>query len=276
MKKGTLIVAMLFLLAVPRSGHGNMLVYDAINYLQSLTAYLKEVEECMSIVNTEWATLEEYRRNIEQVKRKISEYERMMKAGQKVVDLIEEEKWKQAAKRTRRLYDWGMNEFFDQRPGAPVDIEELLKEHFYMPRDPDDVITDTENLDIESDRMEREISFNYEELEALKRRLLYAAGTQSESDRRREEVFPKMKEMLDEADGESPEALLKAMAQQNMILMQQLQDLIDQQTQAAVNEDNERARKASESAEFIDYETNRLDDRQPRTFKWDGDRLGEM
>lgn len=274
MKRMIVALIMLVLLIIPSPVRcGGIPVYDGINYLQALLLYLKEIEECMAIVNTEWATLEEFRRNVEKIRRQINEYERMFKAGEKVIDLIEEEKWKDAAKRARRLYDWGLDEFFDKRPGTPVDIEDLIGEYFYIPRTSDEVITDAEEVDIESEKINREIRLNREELEILKRRLLYAAGTQSESDRRRKEVFPKARDMLNVAEGESAEALLKALAEQNMILMQQLQDLIDYETQAAINAGNDRVRRASESAEFIDHEVERLNNRQPRQFKWGKDRI---
>ena len=279
MQKRILIVIVLVSVSLFGSSSGfcgGIPVIDSTNYLQALISYAKDLEEYLSIVNVEWATVEKYRKELQKTRRQIQTYQRMLRDAERISTLIKAEEWKSAAKGTKQLYNRGMKEFFDKDPSRPVDLEELLKTGFYVPKDPDQTIDDVASSGIDSERENRNINFDDSQIKAYENRVRFTAGSQSESIKRREDIIPRFEDMVEDLDDEE-KAEERLIAKQNLIVMRQLQDLIDTQNEWLLNAGAEEAKRASENAEFIDHQTKRLEERNASgRYQWDGERIGEL
>ena len=258
---------------------GGIPTIDVANLTQQLVQYLQQMKDYQELLNqssTETAQYLQMVRDYQQVLRQYQSYLNQLRSIQRLIDVQD---WNrlmgvisQYAGQAKRSY--AVLTMDPESESYEEDLDTVLKEYGYVPRDPAEVEADAMALGTWSEEYARKVREDYENFELFKDRLRMTSAARYAKDQIAEKI-ELHKETVSNLGDESDLATQQEMAAQNITIMEQLQQTADIQNKTLMNMDNERAQRASEAAKFRDSEQERLRNRQ--TTELSGrDRWGEF
>jgi hypothetical protein len=142
------------------------------------------------------------------------------------------------------------------------DIDNVLGNYGYVPRDPVEVQADVESMGLWTEQYEREVEEDYNNYDLLKDRMRMVSENVERSKERKKHIERHARIVKNLGD-ESDLATLQEMATQNVLIMNQNEDLIQILNQQLMNQEMLKAERAAAKAKARDAEIERLKNRKP-------------
>lgn len=270
MKKIVLILSMVTLIGVmttPNQGccYG-IPVFDTSNMINQLRDLLQQIKQYQEAINQSTKLTQQYMQMIRDYQQVLRQYNHYLNQIKSVRHMISNRDWLRILRTIKYYYGKSKRSVIvksdPESSNYESDMDTVLGQYGYVPRDPAEVEADARQLGIWTDQYGREVRKDWEKYELYKDRLRMVNRNANESVERLKRTIPEHANTLNSLGDESDLATMQAIAAQNLTIMNQMESLVQIQNQTLLNMEMEQAERAAESAKWRDAEINRLKNRQ--------------
>lgn len=269
MKKIVLILCMATLLGVtatPQQGHCTGIpVFDASNMINQLRDLLQQIQQYQEAINQSTKLTQQYMQMIRDYRQVLRQYNHYLNQIKSVRHMISNRDWLRILRTIKYYYGKSKRSVIvksdPDSSNYESDMDIVLGQYGYVPRDPAEVEADARQLGIWTDQYGREVRKDWEKFELYKDRLRMVSDNRKKYQEFDEKINDHIN-IVENLGDESDLATQQAIARQNLTLLQQMKTLIQIQNQTLLNMEIEHAERAAESAKWRDSEINRLKNRQ--------------
>jgi hypothetical protein len=244
-------------------------VIDAANIMDNLMQYILMIQEYTELISQTDIEAEQLLQLIEQYTQTLREYQQYLHQIKALRHYMSEKDWLQLLKEIDQYYRYygkgdmsTIPEMDRQSSTYEGDLDAVLGQYGYTPRDPKEVESEASALGIRSGKMMTDANREWATQQKFKdqMRMVTENEKQREENKKKINVLNMATKNLDDA---SDLATLHLMALQSQVLLNQVNDLLITQNQQMLLMESQEQLRAARKAEARDRELRRLKEREP-------------
>lgn len=261
----------------PKSAHaGGIPTIDIAGLMQKLISYLTQLMEYSEAMGTASSNAQQYAQMIRDYQQKLREYQHYLAQLQSIRHMMSNQDWLLLMRTIRNYYGRSKRSVImtmDVNSGSyEQDVDTVLKNYGYVPRDPTQVQNDASSLNIWTDQYRKEVEQDHEQFNLYKDRLRLVSSNAARSRERQQDDIRALSDSLDNLGDESDLQTLQLIAAENLTMIKQKEQELDMLNQQLLFQQNQEAQMAAKRAKARNDELQRLRNRQnvqtPGNSRW--------
>jgi hypothetical protein len=245
---------------------GGIPTIDIAAIMQKLISYLTQLMEYSEAINNVSENAKQYAQMIRDYQQKLREYQHYLNQIQSIRHMISNEDWLRLMQTINNYYGRSKRSVImtmDVNSGSyETDIDQVLGNYGYVPKDPTQVQSDAQSLNMWTPQYQREVERDHEIFNAYKDRLRLVSRNAARSRERQQQEIPALTQALSSLGDESDLQTLQLMAAENLTMIKQKEQELDILNQQLAFEQNKEAVAAAKRAKARHDELTRLRNRQ--------------
>lgn len=283
MKRKIMVIVLVMALAVFSSGPSNLLglggmgnvrtahaggipTIDIAAIMQKLISYLTQLMEYSEAISNVSENAKQYAQMIRDYQQKLREYQHFLNQIASIRHMISNQDWQRLMQILNNYYGRSKRSVImtmDINGGSyERDMDTVLGNYGYVPRDPQQVRGDAQRLQIWSPQYQQEVEQDHETFNLYKDRLRMVSNNAARSRERQQNDIPALTQTLSSLGDESDLQTLQLMAAANITQIKQKEQELDMLNQQLAFAQNQEAILAAKRAKARNDELTRLQNRQ--------------
>jgi len=271
MKKAAVVIIFIALVSslalTPKQAEcGGIPTIDIASLMEQLVRYLTEIQDYQESISQTTTMTNQYVQMLRDYQQTLREYQHFLNQIRSLKSMMDAGDWRRLLQTIKYYYGKSKRSYVavmdPEESSYDKDLDTILGQYGYVPRNPSDVESDARSLGVWSDEYGRKVSQDWEKYELYKDRLRMVSKNSKESAERISDTIPNHAATLDSLGDESDLATMQAIAAQNITSLNQREALIQVQNQMLMNMETEQAERAAIRAKWRDGELERLENRQ--------------